>query len=499
MSADFLIDYKVYPSRFAVLSAFCGANSFNAIIWISFANIINIVREYWETSDVAINLLAQMFMICYVPSTLLALYISQKYGLGRAIVVGNVLNFVSAWMRYLATFPTNRGFGYTILLIGQFLAAVAHPIFTNSPAFVAGQWFDSQGRDLATAVASLANVIGTALGSAAPNFLVKTKDHIPNFLLAQAIIITVVAGITLYLPSRPPTPPSASAAMHQKREIHGSLIGGTDDDARESLLTVGSLSVETDGISSDSQHGAKSADKVSFVKKGPLAEESEIRKLLANYRTLLANRNFLFLMLGFGVGLGVFNAFLTLIAQIWRPCSGVEEGQQDSTPAIASGVLLGTGMVAAVGAGIILKITRAYVPMLRICMVLALCGTVFLFSSLRKGAEPTIIASCTILGVVLVPLLPIALQNAAECTYPISEDASSGMLVSLGNIVAAIMTFTIKALISTRASQECSTIFTPSSGVIISLFIFSATMMFLFKKDYRRLKADVTSPLEPNK
>jgi hypothetical protein len=50
------------------------------------------------------------------------------------------------------------------VLVGQLLGGLAQPFFTNSPAKLAGEWFPTSERNLATTIASMCNPLGIALG-----------------------------------------------------------------------------------------------------------------------------------------------------------------------------------------------------------------------------------------------------------------------------------------------------------------------------------------------
>lgn len=71
-----------------------------------------------------------------------------------------------------------------------------------------------------------------------------------------------------------------------------------------------------------------------------------MQKLWLEGRGLLRDRNFLILLFGFSVGLGVFNALLTLIAQLVQPC-----GYDSSDAGLFGGVLIGAGLLGAAIAG----------------------------------------------------------------------------------------------------------------------------------------------------
>jgi FLVCR family MFS transporter 7 len=206
-----------------------------------------------------------------------------------------------------------------------------------------------------------------------------------------------------------------------------------------------------------------------------------LRAALADYRALFQNRNFLFLASGFGLGLGVFNALLTLIAQFLAPCNYDEDAA-----GFAGGALLLAGLIAAGVAGAVLDKTRALVPMLHVLIALCVASTIFVLASLRKGAEEVMIAAFAVLGATLIPLLPVSLENAAECTYPVREDSSASLLLGIGQIVGIAAIFALQALLNTDSAQSCESVATPSAGLFLALMVAAGICIACFRKDYRR-------------
>jgi hypothetical protein len=39
-------------------------------------------------------------------------------------------------------------------------------------------------------------------------------------------------------------------------------------------------------------------------------------------------------------------------------------------------------------------------------------------------------------GFAMLPLLPVMMENCAECTYPVGEDVSMGLMFAASNVVA---------------------------------------------------------------
>ena len=81
--------YRVYTDRWLMLALFCFLNFSNAVLWVTFAPISDLTSDYFDGIGVtAVNLLALVFQIVYLPGTLLGVIASKKYGLREAVLIG---------------------------------------------------------------------------------------------------------------------------------------------------------------------------------------------------------------------------------------------------------------------------------------------------------------------------------------------------------------------------------------------------------------------------
>lgn len=97
-------------------------------------------------------------------------------------------------------------------MFGQILTGLAQPLVLCAPTRFSDEWFSPRGRVSATAIASLANPFGGALGQLINPFLCSKPEQIPNMTLYVAIISSVATIPTMFLPSKPPTPVAPSSA-----------------------------------------------------------------------------------------------------------------------------------------------------------------------------------------------------------------------------------------------------------------------------------------------
>ena len=105
-------------------------------------------------------------------------------------------------------------------MFGQVLIGLAQPFVLSAPTRYSDIWFTPSGRVSATAIASLANPFGGALGQLINPFLANKASDIPNMTLYVAIISTVASIPSFFIPAKPPTPvsPSSTHAAPSLRE-----------------------------------------------------------------------------------------------------------------------------------------------------------------------------------------------------------------------------------------------------------------------------------------
>ena len=116
---------------------------------------------------------------------------------------------VGNWLRYIGTRCSTPSFA--LVMTGQILIGLAQPFVLAAPTHYSNLWFSPRGRCSATAVASLANPFGGALGQLVNPFLATSPSAIPKMTLYVAIITTVIVIPSFFIPVQPPTPSSPAS------------------------------------------------------------------------------------------------------------------------------------------------------------------------------------------------------------------------------------------------------------------------------------------------
>lgn len=87
--------------------------------------------------------------------------------------------------------------------------------------------------------------------------------------------------------------------------------------------------------------------------------------------------------------------------------------------------------------GIFVDKTRRYAETMKVSMALAVFfGLAFLQLSMVRGVGYLIIVVCFLFGVMGLAMYPVGLEMSAECTFPVAETTSTGLVVLSGQIQA---------------------------------------------------------------
>jgi len=147
------------------------------------------------------------------------------------------------------------------------------------------------------------------------------------------------------------------------------------------------------------------------------------------------NREYLLLVASFSIGLGLVNAVLTLVFQLVGPV-----GYTNADAGWFSFILIMVGMVSSGGMAVVLEKTRAYRTIYTYGFVVCWGSMIFFCYMLFPNNYLLLCVAFGFMGSTIIPLFPACLENTAECTYPVSEEISVGVLLTAGNIGTIVIT-----------------------------------------------------------
>jgi MFS transporter, FLVCR family, MFS-domain-containing protein 7 len=194
------------------------------------------------------------------------------------------------------------------------------------------------------------------------------------------------------------------------------------------------------------------------------------------------------LLLGFSLGLALFNSLTTLLEQLIKP-----SGYSSNDAGIFGAIIIVAGLFNAFLAGVIMDKTHAYRLILKILLFGACASVLFFIFFLRPNRFYPLAASIGLMGFFLLPLLPVSFECAVECTYPIRPEWSTGLLMCSGNVLGGVFIFVLGYLVKLAPVYQAGQIFTPALIFFLSLFVISAIVLFTYRGPYRRLEAEKQS------
>jgi len=269
-------------------------------------------------------------------------------------------------------FGMMRGFtsdNYTLVLIAQIGIAVGQPFVLNATTKLAARWFPIHERATASGLGTLSMYLGIVVAMIITPFLV-IQSGLTGMLTIYGLVSLVSAVLFFILikerPKTPPCPP----------------------------------------------------------------DQEERSLVLEGLKNTLRKRNFIWLMIIFFIGLGVFNCVTTWIENIIKP-----RGFSVTQAGITGGIMIAGGIVGALILPILSDRYRKRTPFI----IIALAGTILGLFGISFAADYwLLIVSSFAMGFFLLSAGPIGFQYGAEIAFPASEGMSNGLLLLMGQISGII-------------------------------------------------------------
>jgi MFS transporter, FLVCR family, MFS-domain-containing protein 7 len=135
----------------------------------------------------------------------------NKYGPKLSIVAAAGLLLIGNWIRYGGVRASPPSYG--AVMVGQVIIGFSQPFVLSAPTKYSELWFSTKGRISATAIATLANPLGAAIGSLVDPFLTVNPEDVGPMTLYVSIITTAVCIPAIFIPSIPPTPVAPTSVI----------------------------------------------------------------------------------------------------------------------------------------------------------------------------------------------------------------------------------------------------------------------------------------------
>lgn len=419
--------YTIYAYRWMVLFVFALLNGVIQLDWITFAPVTVDAMTLYGVSAFWIVLLSMSFMLVYLVMSVPASYIIGRYGIRIGVGIGAVLTGVFGYVRGMA------GESYAAVCLAQFALAAAQPFIMNAITKVAAEWFPINERATASGITALFQFIGIIVAMAATRPIAEmflpagstalTLPAMKSMLIVYGYVSIVAAVLfILFARDKPPTPPDAESA-----------------EARYGMF---------DGL-----------------------------------RHLFRQRDMIFLLLIFFIGLGMFNAITTFVDLILAG-KGYRAGGHEAGDIGA--LMMVAGVLGAIVVPIFSDRFRKRKLFLVICMLGLIPGLAGLTFASSYGL---LLIASGIFGFFFMGAAPIGYQYAAEVSHPAPESTSQGMIVLSGQVSGTIFItlmailghVTIEAMADANRAESTITL-TPFMIGFIALAVVNVVLSCMMKE-----------------
>uniref|UniRef100_A0A1B0GKI7 Putative permease of the major facilitator superfamily protein n=1 Tax=Lutzomyia longipalpis TaxID=7200 RepID=A0A1B0GKI7_LUTLO len=186
-------EFRVYKRRWIVLAIFCLYSASNALQWIQYSIIANIIQRWFL----------------------------DKMGLRIAAICGVLGTCLGAWIKVFSVHPDL----FYVSFIGQSIVATSQVFILSLPARLAAVWFGPDQVSSACSIGVFGNQLGIAIGFVMPPILVRNHDDLDlvgrdiqfMFYLVAGFTSLLVILVLVFIRAKPPTPPSAAQEASMSR------------------------------------------------------------------------------------------------------------------------------------------------------------------------------------------------------------------------------------------------------------------------------------------
>ncbi|XP_036332652.1 feline leukemia virus subgroup C receptor-related protein 2, partial [Rhagoletis pomonella] len=430
-------EIKVYKRRWVVLFLFVFYSGANAAQWIQYSIINNIIVKYYGINDKWVDWTSMVYMIVYIPLIFPGSWFLDKMGLRITALVGVVGTCIGSWIKVFSVQPDL----FYVTFIGQTIVALSQVCILSLPARIAAVWFGPHQVSSACSVGVFGNQLGIAVGFVLPPILVENSDDLDKIGSDLLFMFYCFAGFTtvlmvlmiLFFKDKPPTPPNP-------------------------------------------KRSATSSD-----------EAAAQAPFMQSLKSLVLNRNYVLLLISYGMNVGVFYAISTLLNPVvlkYYPGHEVDTGR------IGLSIVL-AGMIGSVVCGIVLDQMRKFKETTLAVYAFSMVGMWIFTFTLDTGHIAVVYVTAALLGFFMTGYLPVGFEFAAELTYPEPEGTSSGLLNAAAQIFGIGFTSLYSEVFYTYGDIP--------ADVIMSIMLVLGTLITaLIKPDLRRQKAnrDAMPPVE---
>uniref|UniRef100_A0ACB8ESD0 Uncharacterized protein n=1 Tax=Sphaerodactylus townsendi TaxID=933632 RepID=A0ACB8ESD0_9SAUR len=379
---------------------------FKEWLWLTFAPVADKTAEHFHITLDIVNWLSLVYLVISVPFGLVAIWMLDTLGLKCVVMLCAWLNMVGSIVRVLSIVDllSLSSFNVVYLLVGQCLCAMAQPLIVFAPTKLAAVWFPDHQRATANMIASMSNPLGILIANILSPALVHEEKDIPLMLgvYAGPAILACVLTTVGIHKKEPPTPPSASASQANSQSVFTGL------------------------------------------------------------KMLFKNKAYLVLALSIGGGVGLFTCYTALLEQILCVM-----GYSNFFAGLCGALFTVSGLIGAFFLGLYVDRTKKFIESTKIGFCLtALASIAFAVVSQFRNQAYALAVISSLFGFFGFAIYPVAMELAVECSYPVGEGTSSGLIFVSSQILGVIFMVLLQSLAVEKKNASFSTCTVAQGGAL---------------------------------
>ncbi|KAJ3344116.1 Major facilitator super domain-containing protein 7 [Gonapodya sp. JEL0774] len=162
---------------------------------------------------------------------------------------------------------------------------------------------------------------------------------------------------------------------------------------------------------------------------------------LQGAKDALRNPQFLLLLGTFSVMVASFTTLQTFLADFLVPY-----GFSESDAGTVGAIFIGTGIVVALLNGILMDRIHRHKTSLKVLSFVAVVGVIMFAVGVSIRSIELVFAAAAVYGGGGFPTMPLIMELGAECTFPVGESTSTGILSSGQVLIAIVQILAVSAL-----------------------------------------------------
>lgn len=146
---------KLYHRRWFMLFLFSSVSASNAFMWLQYGIISNIFMRFYNIDAIAIDWLAMIYLLTYIPVILPVIWLLDNRGIRDVVLAGAAFNCIGAWIKIGSASPDT----FPVAFFGQFVCSVATVFILGIPSYLASVWFGEEEVSTACSIGVLGNQV----------------------------------------------------------------------------------------------------------------------------------------------------------------------------------------------------------------------------------------------------------------------------------------------------------------------------------------------------